>query len=109
EPEAMLLMGRTQLMLKDRTSAHSTFRELIARYPKSGSAAQAERFLAETGGYGVERVHRHVGRVRVRARAGARVRGRWGVGGGPEHLGEAARADSAGLRSGAGASRRGSF
>lgn len=50
EPEAMLLMGRTQLMLKDRTSAHSTFRELIARYPKSGSAAQAERFLAETGG-----------------------------------------------------------
>jgi outer membrane protein assembly factor BamD len=50
EAQAMLLMGRTQLMLKDRTSAHSTFRELIARYPKSGSAAQAERFLAETGG-----------------------------------------------------------
>jgi outer membrane protein assembly factor BamD len=50
EPQAMLLMGRTQLMLKDRTSAHSTFRELIARYPKSGSAVQAERFLAETGG-----------------------------------------------------------
>jgi outer membrane protein assembly factor BamD len=50
EPQAMLMMGRTQLMLKDRTSAHSTFRELIARYPKSGSAAQAERFLAETGG-----------------------------------------------------------
>jgi outer membrane protein assembly factor BamD len=50
EPEAMLMMGRTQLMLKDRTSAHATFRELIARYPKSGSAVQAERFLAETGG-----------------------------------------------------------
>jgi len=50
EPEALLLMGRTQLMLKDRTSAHATFRELIARYPESGSAAQAERFLAETGG-----------------------------------------------------------
>jgi outer membrane protein assembly factor BamD len=50
EPQAMLLMGRTQLMLKDRTSAHATFRELIARYPKSGSAVQAERFLAETGG-----------------------------------------------------------
>jgi outer membrane protein assembly factor BamD len=50
EAQAMLLMGRTQLMLKDRTSAHSTFRELIARYPKSGSAVQAERFLAETGG-----------------------------------------------------------
>jgi outer membrane protein assembly factor BamD len=50
EPQALLLMGRTQLMLKDRTSAHATFRELIARYPKSGSAVQAERFLAETGG-----------------------------------------------------------
>jgi outer membrane protein assembly factor BamD len=50
EPEAMLLMGRTQLMLKDRPSAHATFRELIARYPKTGSAVQAERFLAETGG-----------------------------------------------------------
>ena len=50
EPDAMLLMGRTQLMLKDRTSAHATFRELIARYPKSGSAVQAERFLAGTGG-----------------------------------------------------------
>lgn len=50
EPEALLLMGRTQLMLKDRTSAHATFRELIARYPTSGSARQAERFLAGTGG-----------------------------------------------------------
>jgi outer membrane protein assembly factor BamD len=50
EPQALLLMGRTQLMLKDRTSAHATFRELIARYPKTGSAVQAERFLAETGG-----------------------------------------------------------
>ena len=50
QPEALLLMGRTQLMLKDRTSAHATFRELIARYPKSGSAQQAQRFLAGTGG-----------------------------------------------------------
>ncbi len=50
EPQAMLLMGRTQLMMKDRPSAHATFRELIARYPQSGSAVQAERFLAETGG-----------------------------------------------------------
>ncbi len=50
EAEAMLLVGRTQLMLKDRPSAHATFRELIARYPESGSAVQAERFLAETGG-----------------------------------------------------------
>lgn len=50
EPDALLLMGRTQLMLKDRMSAHATFRELIARYPQSGSAVQAERFLAATGG-----------------------------------------------------------
>jgi outer membrane protein assembly factor BamD len=50
EPQAMLLMGRTQLMMKERAQAHATFRELIARYPQSGSAVQAERFLAETGG-----------------------------------------------------------
>jgi outer membrane protein assembly factor BamD len=50
EPEALLLMGRTQLLMKDRPAAHATFRQLIARYPDSGSAVQAERFLAETGG-----------------------------------------------------------
>jgi outer membrane protein assembly factor BamD len=50
EPQALLLMGRTQLIMKDRPAAHATFRELIARYPDSGSAVQAERYLAETGG-----------------------------------------------------------
>ena len=50
EPQALLLMGRTQLFMEDRVAAHATFRELIARYPKSGSAVQAERYLAETGG-----------------------------------------------------------
>lgn len=50
EPEALLLMGRTQLIMKDRPAAHATFRDLIARYPQSGSAVQAERYLAETGG-----------------------------------------------------------
>lgn len=50
EPQALLLMGRTQLLMKNREAAHTTFRELIARYPSSGSAVQAERFLAETGG-----------------------------------------------------------
>lgn len=50
EPEAMLLMGRTYLLMKKREEAHATFREIIARYPESGSAVQAERFLAETGG-----------------------------------------------------------
>lgn len=50
EPQALLLMGRTQLFMKDRAAAHDTFRTLIARYPESGSAVQAERYLAETGG-----------------------------------------------------------
>ena len=50
EPQALLLMGRTQLFMKDREAAHNTFRELIARYPDSGSALQAERYLADTGG-----------------------------------------------------------
>lgn len=50
EPQALLLMGRTQLFMKDRPAAHETFRALIARYPESGSAVQAERYLAETGG-----------------------------------------------------------
>jgi outer membrane protein assembly factor BamD len=50
EPQALLLMGRTYLAMKDRPQAHQTFRTLIARYPGSGSAVQAERFLADTGG-----------------------------------------------------------
>ena len=50
EPQALLLMGRTQLFMKDREAAHATFRSLIARYPETGSAVQAERYLAETGG-----------------------------------------------------------
>lgn len=50
EPQAYLLMGRTLLIMKKRPEAHAAFRELIARYPKTGSAVQAERFLAETGG-----------------------------------------------------------
>lgn len=50
EPQALLLMGRTQLFMKDPEAAHATFRQLISRYPESGSASQAERYLAETGG-----------------------------------------------------------
>jgi outer membrane protein assembly factor BamD len=50
EPQALLLMGRTQLFMKDKAAAHDTFRALIARYPDSGSAVQAERYLADTGG-----------------------------------------------------------
>ena len=50
EPQALLLMGRTQLFMREVDAAHTTFRELIGRYPESGSAVQAERYLAETGG-----------------------------------------------------------
>lgn len=50
EPQALLLMGRTQLFMEDRAAAHETFRQLIARYPKSGSAVQAQHYLAATGG-----------------------------------------------------------
>jgi outer membrane protein assembly factor BamD len=50
EPQALLLMGRTQLFMRETEAAHDTFRQLIARYPDSGSAAQAERYLADTGG-----------------------------------------------------------
>jgi outer membrane protein assembly factor BamD len=50
EPHAYLLMGRTLLFMKKRPEAHAAFRELIAKYPQSGSAVQAERYLAETGG-----------------------------------------------------------
>jgi outer membrane protein assembly factor BamD len=50
EPQAYLLMGRTLLFMKRRPDAHAAFRELIARYPNTGSAVQAERYLAETGG-----------------------------------------------------------
>jgi outer membrane protein assembly factor BamD len=50
EPQAYLLMGRTLLFMKKRPEAHAAFRELIQKYPKSGSAVQAERYLAETGG-----------------------------------------------------------
>jgi outer membrane protein assembly factor BamD len=50
EPQALLLMGRTQLLLKDRDAAHRSFREVLTRFPESGSAVQAERFLAATGG-----------------------------------------------------------
>lgn len=50
EPEAMLLMARTQLMLKDVAAAHTSLRAVIKRFPNSGTAVQARRFLAATGG-----------------------------------------------------------
>jgi outer membrane protein assembly factor BamD len=50
EPEAMLLMARTQLILKDVAGAHASLRAVIKRFPESGTAVQARRFLAATGG-----------------------------------------------------------
>ncbi len=50
EPEAMVLLARTQLMLEDFDAAHRTLREVIERFPKSGWSVQARRYLAATGG-----------------------------------------------------------
>jgi outer membrane protein assembly factor BamD len=50
EPQALLLLGRTQLLMKEPGAAHATFRALMERYPQSGMAVQAQRFLTATGG-----------------------------------------------------------
>lgn len=50
EPEALFLLARTQLMMKEPDAAHATFRALMERYPRSGMAVQAQRFLTATGG-----------------------------------------------------------
>ena len=47
EPEAMLLLGRTYLHMRDGAMARRTFAELKERYPRSGYAEQANRYLAE--------------------------------------------------------------
>jgi len=50
EPEALLMLGRTYLELRDRTHARETFEQLIERYPESGYSAQARSYLDELGG-----------------------------------------------------------
>ena len=47
EPEALLLLGRTYLQMRDATEARSAFDELIRRFPRSGYAAQARGYLEE--------------------------------------------------------------
>ena len=47
EPEALLLLGRTYLQMRDATEARAAFDELIRRFPRSGYAAQARGFLEE--------------------------------------------------------------
>jgi len=47
EAEALLLLGRTYLQMRDATEARSAFDELIRRFPQSGYAAQARGYLEE--------------------------------------------------------------
>lgn len=49
EPEALLLLGRTYLELRDRHQARQAFEQLVERYPRSGYAAQARGYLDELG------------------------------------------------------------
>lgn len=49
EPEAMLLLGRTYLELRDRDQARQAFQQLLERYPASGHATQARSYLDELG------------------------------------------------------------
>jgi len=50
EAEAMVLMGRTQIALRRMKEARTTFGEVIARFPGSGMAEQAKRYLAAADG-----------------------------------------------------------
>lgn len=47
DPDALLLLGRTYLHMRERRSAHRAFGDLIERFPDSVLVMQAERYLAE--------------------------------------------------------------
>ena len=47
EPEALLLLGRTYLQMRNATEARTAFDELVRRFPQSGYAEQARGYLAE--------------------------------------------------------------
>jgi outer membrane protein assembly factor BamD len=47
EPEALLLLGRTYLQMRNQEEARTAFTELIRRFPRSGYAAQARGYLEE--------------------------------------------------------------
>jgi outer membrane protein assembly factor BamD len=49
EPEAMLLLGRTYLDLKERDEARRAFQTLVDRHPGSDEARQARRHLDKLG------------------------------------------------------------
>jgi len=50
EPQALLLLGRTYLHLRDREHAREAFEELLLRFPRSGYAEQARSFLQQMDG-----------------------------------------------------------
>lgn len=50
EPEALLLMGRIYLDIRDAQHARETLRELVEHFPRSRQAAEARGLLAELGG-----------------------------------------------------------
>lgn len=50
EPQALLMLGRTYLELRDRHQAREAFEQLVERHPGSGYAAQARSYLDELGG-----------------------------------------------------------
>jgi Outer membrane lipoprotein len=49
EPEAMLLLGRVYLHMRDRTQAQRAFEGIITDFPESGFATQARDYLRELG------------------------------------------------------------
>jgi outer membrane protein assembly factor BamD len=49
EPAALLLMGRTYLHMEERPHARRAFEELIERFPGTGTASQAQAYLAMIG------------------------------------------------------------
>jgi len=50
EPEALLLLGRTHLNLRQRAQALEAFQAIIERFPKSGYAKEARAYLDELTG-----------------------------------------------------------
>jgi outer membrane protein assembly factor BamD len=46
EPEALLLLGRTYLTMRETRDARRTFQEIVDRFPESGYATQAESYLS---------------------------------------------------------------
>lgn len=47
DPDALLLLGRTYLHMRERNEARRTFDDLIERFPDSALVVQAQRYLAD--------------------------------------------------------------